>query len=202
MPTFAAGLHLHVVSLGHTHRICAVWRVVAWRDCSPLGAPADDLPCAFSGALLLPRRGAEQRWAVETAVATLDEGDAGDGPVCVDLTTTAEGIEPGAVRPGLCRSEELLELARAATGDGQREWADLARDAPAAFHARAGDPYPLQRHAAAVTLRSPDGPGSPDRRVRLLHRRPQDVLRGYTTALLANAANDSTTPDASRPRRP
>ncbi|MCZ7460686.1 hypothetical protein [Streptomyces sp. WMMC940] len=192
MPPFSAGLHINVVSLGLTRRICAIWRV---------GSPVGQRPCEFSGALLLPRRGAEQRWAVETAVAALEEHGVGDGPACVDLTTTATGIELGAVRGGLCRSD-LLELSRAALGDGHREWADLAVDHPADFRTAAGVPYVVLRHAATVTLRSPDGPGSPDRRVRLLHPRQQDVLRAYTAALLANTTSNGKHPDPLSPGRP
>ncbi|MFF8402803.1 PLP-dependent aminotransferase family protein [Streptomyces sp. NPDC014846] len=177
-----SGLHLSVVSLGSSRRVCAIWKV---------SGPADPgRPCAFPDTLLLPRRGAEQDWAAEVALAALDERDLGDGPACVDLTTTAEGVRFTALRPGLCHPD-LLELSRAALGDGHREWADLSRTRPASFHATAAQPYALRRHAAAVTTHTQDGPG----RVHVLHRRSEHVLRAYTAARLARSA---TTPGPPR----
>ncbi|MFF9050900.1 hypothetical protein ACF09Z_07025 [Streptomyces erythrochromogenes] len=183
------GLHISVVTLGSTHRICAIWSV--------RGTAAD--VCEFPGALLLPRRGAEQDWAVETALAQLAGHGAGDGPSCLDLTTTAGGIEPAGYRPGLCASD-LLGLARTALGEGQREWAELARADPAAFHGTAARPYAMRRQAACLVTRDPDGPR---RDVTLLHARQDRVLRDYTVGLLTSAGTtDATAGDETRPFHP
>ncbi|CAL9480986.1 PLP-dependent aminotransferase family protein [Streptomyces sp. enrichment culture] len=175
MPPLPSGLHLSVVSLGSSRRVCAIWKV---------GGPADPgRPCVFPDALLLPRRGAEQDWAAQLALAALDERGVGDGPACVDLTTTAGGVRFTALRPGLCHPD-LMELSRAALGGGHREWTDLSRSRPASFHATAAQPYALHRHAAAVTTHTQDGPG----RLHVLHRRPEHVLRAYAAARLARSA--------------
>ena len=184
MPPLSSGLHLNVVSLGSSRRVCAIWKV---------GGPVDPgRPCAFPDALLLPRRGAEQDWAAQVALAALDEQGLGDGPACVDLTTTAGGVRFTALRPGLC-APDLMELSQAALGGGHREWTDLSRSRPASFHTTAAQPYALRRHAAAVTTHTQDGPG----RVHILHRRSEHVLRAYAAARLARSA---TTPAPPKPQ--
>ncbi|MCS0600540.1 PLP-dependent aminotransferase family protein [Streptomyces sp. LP11] len=175
MSPLPSGLHLSVVSLGSSRRVCAIWKV---------GGPVDPgRPCAFPDALLLPRRGAEQDWAAQIAFAALDEQGLGDGPACVDLTTTAKGVRFTALRAGLCHPD-LMELAHAALGDGHREWTDLSRSRPVSFHATAAQPYALRQHAAAVTTHTQDGPG----RLHVLHRRSEHVLRAYAAARLARSA--------------
>ncbi|WP_306320201.1 MULTISPECIES: hypothetical protein [unclassified Streptomyces] len=173
MPSPPSGLHVNVVSLGTTRRVCAIWKVAG-------PAAESERRCAFPYALLLPRRGAEQDWAAELALAALDERATGDGPACVDLTTPAEGVRFTALRPGLCHPD-LMELSRAALGGGHREWTDLSRDRPTVFHTAAARPYTLHRHAAAVTTHTEDGPD----RVHVLHRRPEHVLRAFAAARLA-----------------
>ncbi|MFJ3922599.1 hypothetical protein [Streptomyces sp. NPDC090022] len=185
------GLHISVVTLGSAHRICAIWSV--------RGTAAAEHPCEFPGALLLPRKGAEQDWAVETALAAAVAHGAGDGPACVDLTTTAGGIEPAGLRTGVCASD-LLDLARTALGEDQREWAELARTDPAAFRAAARRPYSMRQRAACLVTRDPAGPR---RDVRLLHARQDTVLRDYTVGLLASAGTtDATAGDETRPSHP
>ncbi|MFI5861038.1 hypothetical protein [Streptomyces sp. NPDC051546] len=176
------GLHISIVTLGSTHRICAIWSV---------RGTATEV-CEFPGALLLPRRGAEQDWGVETALAAYGGGD---GPACVDLTTTSGGIEPAGFRRGLCASD-LLGLTRTALGEGQQEWADLARAAPAAFHGTAARPYVMCRQAACLVTRDREGP---HRDVKLLHARQDRVLRDYTVGLLTSDGATVATPDADGP---
>ncbi|WP_328318229.1 hypothetical protein [Streptomyces sp. NBC_00388] len=180
MPYMDTGLHINTVTLGNSRRICAIWRVSV-----PVGRqPA----CKFAFALLLPRRGPEQDWAAEIALGAVEEQRLRDGPVCVDLTTTVDGISVEALRPGLCGSD-LLEISRAALGEGQQEWAGLAhRDAPA-FHALASDSYVMLRHAAVVTVGGPAGPGGS---THIVHEREHRVLRAYMAALLANARAEKT----------
>ncbi|WP_051807523.1 hypothetical protein [Streptomyces sp. NRRL F-2664] len=186
------GLHISIVTLGSAQRVCAIWSV--------RGTAAEEHACEFPGALLLPRKGAEQDWAVETALAAVLEQCPADGPVCVNLTTTAGGIEAEGLRTGLCASD-LLNLARTALGEDQREWAELARADPAAFHATAAQPYTLRQQAACLITRGPNGP---HKDVTLLHARQDTVLRDYTVGLLASAgATDATeTARPSHPRRP
>ncbi|MCZ4085688.1 hypothetical protein [Streptomyces antarcticus] len=185
------GLHISVVTLGSSHRICAIWSV--------RGTAAAEDPCEFPGALLLPRKGAEQDWALETALAAIRAYGAGDGPACVDLTTTADGIEPAGLRSGLCASD-LLGLARTALGEGQQEWAELACEDPAAFHGTAAQPYTMRQQAACLVTRDRD---SPRRNVRLLHARQDTVLRDYTVGLLPSAVTtDGTAGDETPPSHP
>ncbi|MFB6548561.1 hypothetical protein [Streptomyces sp. NPDC056405] len=167
-----------------------------------MSGPADrQRPCDFAFALLLPRRGTEQDWAAETALGALEERWCGDGPVCVDLTTTVDGIAVDALRPGLCGAD-LLEVSRAALGAGHQEWAELADHDPSAFHSTASDGYLLLRHAAVVDDCAATGPGG---RVRIVHAREHRVLRAYVAALLANAgaAREPSGPDphGARPLR-
>ncbi|MFH8702402.1 hypothetical protein [Streptomyces rubrogriseus] len=178
-PPLITGLHINAVALGDSCRICAIWRV---------SRPADPRPaCEPVVALLLPRRGTEQDWAAETALRALGEQRLGDGPVCVDLATTVDGIAVDTLRPGLCEPG-LLEASRAALGEGHQEWAELARGNPSAFHAAASDGYVLLRHAAVVTECDPAGPGG---RVPVVHAREHRVLRAYGAALLAHAGAGS-----------
>ncbi|MFD4024070.1 hypothetical protein ACFWRV_11200 [Streptomyces sp. NPDC058576] len=175
MPSMNTGLHINAVALENSRRICAIWRV---------SVPADQQQaCKFAFALLLPRRGTEQDWAAETALRAVEDQRFRDGPVCVDLTTTVDGIAVDALRPGLCGSD-LLEMSRAALGEGQQEWAELAHEDPSAFHAAASDSYVMLRHAAVVTERDPMGPGVP---IHIVHEREPRVLQAYVAALLANA---------------
>ncbi|MET9695316.1 hypothetical protein ABZY31_00060 [Streptomyces sp. NPDC006529] len=185
------GLHISLVKLGSAQRICAIWSV--------RGSGTD--PCEFPGALLRPRRGAEQDWAVETALEAMAAHGAGDGPACVDLTTTADGIAPAGIRPGLCASD-LLGLARTALGEDQREWAELARADPAAFRGAAARPYAMCRQAARLVTRDPDGPR---RETTLLHARQDRVLHDYAVGLLTSAgtpAGKSAGPSAATPAGP
>ncbi|WP_236241608.1 hypothetical protein [Streptomyces sp. CC228A] len=175
MAPLSTGLHISTVSAGGSHRVCAIWRVHG------RPAPAPDRSCAHPAALLLPRRGAEQDWAVETVLAALRERGAPDGPACAALTTDADGIALVRLRGGLCDAD-LLELGRAALGAGQREWAALADSDPAAFRAAADAPYALRRQAAVV--RGPQPGGGP---VHVVHRRAEEVLRAYTADLLSGA---------------
>ncbi|CAL9582381.1 hypothetical protein [Streptomyces sp. enrichment culture] len=179
-PPMTTGLHINAVALGDSCRICAIWRV---------SGPADHRrrACEFAFALLLPRRGTEQDWAAETALCALDERRFGDGPVCVDLATTVDGIAVDALRPGLC-GPDLLETSRAALGEGHQEWSELARSDPAAFRAAASEGYVLLRHAAVVTDCGPAGPGG---RVPVVHVREHRVMRAYAAALLAHAGAGS-----------
>ncbi|GAA3181897.1 MULTISPECIES: hypothetical protein [Streptomyces] len=171
-----AGIHLSVVSLGSAHRVCAIWRVS--------GPAGPRHPCDFPVALLLPRAGAEQDWAVETTLEGLEGHGSGDGPACVDLATSADGIRFLALRPGLC-APDLLDLSHAALGQGHREWARLAADAPGAFRPRALEAYAPRWYATSVLT----GSGGAHRtRVNLLHSLPHQALYAYAAGLLANAA--------------
>ncbi|WP_318199479.1 hypothetical protein [Streptomyces sp. SCL15-4] len=174
MPATRPGLHVNALVLGRTRRICAIWRV---------GGPAGaSHPCAFHAAYLLPRRGPEQDWAVDTVLGALDERHAcDDGPLCADLATTRNGMAVTALRPGLC-APFLLELSRTALGLGQREWAELAGGSPRAFHATASGDYRMYRYAAAVALPVRAG-GCRVRQV--VDEWEQPVLRAYAAALLA-----------------
>ncbi|WP_175407859.1 hypothetical protein [Streptomyces sp. TRM64462] len=175
MAAIRTGLHISTVTLGTSHRVCAIWRVRDHTDAPPTSSTDTVSPCALPTALLLPRRGAEQDWAVETVLAALRERGGGDGPSCATLSTSADGIRLTSLRRGLCDAD-LLELARTGLGEGQREWAALAARDPAAFHAAAPAPYVLRRHAAAFHVRRPDGGGH----ARLVHRRSEEVLRAFT----------------------
>jgi len=179
MSSMNTWLHINAVALGNSRRICAIWKVS-----DPAG---QGQACEFGFALLLPRNGAEQDWAAETALGALKEQRLGNGPVCVDLTTTVDGIAVGALRPGLCGAD-LLEVSREALGEGHQEWAELAHGDPSAFHSVASDGYVLLRHAAIVAGRDPTGPGG---RVRIVHVREHRVLGAYVAALLSNAGVDS-----------
>ncbi|MFE5869250.1 hypothetical protein ACFQ6V_11420 [Streptomyces roseifaciens] len=150
-----------------------------------MSGPADpQRPCEFPGALLLPRKGAEQDWAVETALAALDEHAIGEGPACTDLTTAADGIRIAALRPGLC-SRELQDLSRTALGESHGDWARLSREDPAAFRAAAAGTYVLRTQVATLATRGPDGrPG----RSQLVHARQDKVLRAYMAGLVRTAA--------------
>ncbi|MCM2578517.1 hypothetical protein [Streptomyces meridianus] len=204
MSPSGTGLHVTTVSLGRAHHICAVWRVRR-----PMGPP--DVSCAFPSALLLPRRGAEQEWAVECALTALCTSGPASGPACVDLDTGTDGIKVSSVRAGLC-TPELRELARTSTGEGQEGWAALAAEQPGAFRARAGSDYRMARHAAVVSVASPPldafqggeptglagsvpshhrtvpVPGCPPdgrrHRLHLVHERQETVLRDYARLLL------------------
>ncbi|OII62933.1 hypothetical protein BJP40_26420 [Streptomyces sp. CC53] len=175
MVPISTGLHVSTVSAGGSHRVCAIWRVHG-RAASP-----PDTSCVYPAALLLPRRGAEQDWAVETVLAALRERGAPDGPACAALTTDADGIGLVRLSSGPCDAD-LLELGRAALGRGQREWAALAARDPAAFHAAADAPYVLRRQAALVR-----GPRPGRRPVHMVHRRSEAVLRAFTADLLSGA---------------
>ncbi len=118
----------------------------------------------------------------------------------MDLTTTAGGIEAAGLRTGLCASD-LLHLARTALGEDQREWAELARADPAAFHSTAARPYTLRQQAACLVTRSPNGP---HKDVTLLHARQDTVLRDYTVGLLTSAGTTDATEgtETARPSHP
>ncbi|MFD7093329.1 hypothetical protein [Streptomyces xanthophaeus] len=180
MTSMTTGLHINAVALGNSRRICAIWRVS--------GPPGQQQPCTFALALLLPRRGTEQDWAAETALGAVEEQRFRDGPVCVDLTTTVDGIVVDALRPGLCGSD-LLETSRTALGKGQHDWAELALEDPSAFHAAASERYVMRRHAAVVTVGAPMGSGCP---VHIVHEREPRVLKAYVAALLAIAGGKKT----------
>ncbi|MBB1259046.1 hypothetical protein [Streptomyces alkaliterrae] len=176
MPPVPAGLHLSLVLLEASHRVCAIWRVS--------GAADPRTPCEFPGALLLPRRGAEQDWAVDTALTALHRrGVHGPGPACVDLAVTADGITPAALRVGLC-AERLRALTRDALGEDQADWAALAHRDPAAFRTAADRPYVVRRPAAALAVPGPDGL---PHRAEVVDRRPEPALRAYTAAVSALA---------------
>ncbi|WP_344124240.1 hypothetical protein [Streptomyces blastmyceticus] len=160
-----------------------------------MSGPVDpQRPCEFPGALLLPRRGAEQDWAVEMALAALDEHAIGERPACTDLITTADGIRIASQRPGLC-SPELQELSRTALGASHGDWDRLFREDPAAFRAAAADGYVLHKQAAVLATRGPDGRL---RRSQVVHARQEKVLRDYTAGLLRTAAL-ATKPETEKP---
>jgi hypothetical protein len=179
MPPIVTGLHINAVTLGTSFRVCAIWRVG--------GVAEPERRCAFPRALLLPRRGTEQDWAVDSALIAVEEQRIGDGSLCVDLATTLDGITVTGLRPGLCGSE-LLELSRAALGEGHEEWAERARRDPRTFHAVAAGHYVLLRHAAAVADRDPARPGG---RALIVHEREHPVLRAYIAALLTRTRKDT-----------